>query len=211
VTALGAAGVVLAGAAPMALASAGRNADPVIARAVAGGAVQVSLPAPGFGLASQAGRPVSLASLRGKVVLLTFLDPVCAGCLTIAQEMNAARALLGSAGRDVELVAVAAGSTHASGVFIRAFDRKGGFVTTPGWLFLTGTLGRLEQVWTRYERVAPHMMTGMTARSDIIFLIDRAGRIRQEIKDDPGPGTASTRSSFAVLLAGATRQVLALR
>ena len=35
-----------------------------------------------------------------------------------------------------------------------------------------------------------------------------ASLIQQEIKDDPGPGTVSTRSSFAVEIADAARQVL---
>jgi cytochrome oxidase Cu insertion factor (SCO1/SenC/PrrC family) len=210
VSALGAVGIVLVGAAPMAASSADHNADPIIARAVAGASVPVNLPGPGFRLIGQPGRPVSLASLHGKVVLLTFLDPVCADCRTIAQELKAADTLLGTLGRDVELVAIAADSIHADPVFIRAFDRTGGLGTMPNWLFLTGAPGQLHEVWARYEKVAPHMMVGMSARSNLTFVIDRAGRIRQEVKDNPGPGTTSTRSSFAVLLSDAARQALGL-
>jgi len=39
-------------------------------------------------------------------------------------------------------------------------------------------------------------------------VIDRAGRVREELNTDPGPGTTATKSSFAVLLAGAARNVL---
>ncbi len=53
--------------------------------------------------------------------------------------------------------------------------------------------------------MAPGSPSTMT---DMVFVIDRAGRIRQEIRDDPGPGTRSTRSSFAVLLADAARQAM---
>jgi cytochrome oxidase Cu insertion factor (SCO1/SenC/PrrC family) len=208
VTALGAVGVVLVGAAPMAASSADRNADPIIARAVAGASVQADRPAPDFRLVSQSGQPVSLVSLRGKVILLTFLDPVCAECQTIARELRAASGLLGTSGGQVELVAIAAGSVHSRAVFIRAFDRVAGMAAVPNWLFLTGTVARLEQVWTRYEKVAPNMMAGMNARSDITFVIDKAGRIRQEIKNSPGPGTTSTRSSFAVLMSDAARQAM---
>ena len=38
--------------------------------------------------------------------------------------------------------------------------------------------------------------------------IDRAGHVREEFEDDPGPGTVSTKASFAVLLANAARQYL---
>jgi hypothetical protein len=48
----------------------------------------------------------------------------------------------------------------------------------------------------------------MSAHNDVAFVIDRSGTVRQEIITDPGPGTASTQSSFAVLLAAAARQAL---
>jgi cytochrome oxidase Cu insertion factor (SCO1/SenC/PrrC family) len=50
----------------------------------------INVPAPGFSLTDQNGRPVSLSGVRGKVVLLTFLDPVCVtDCPLIAQEWAA--------------------------------------------------------------------------------------------------------------------------
>jgi hypothetical protein len=49
----------------------------------------------------------------------------------------------------------------------------------------------------------------MSAHNDLAFVIDPAGRIRQEISDDPGPGTASTQSSFGGLLAADAREALA--
>ena len=45
----------------------------------------------------------------------------------------------------------------------------------------------------------------MSAHNDIAFVIDPAGTIRQEISDDPGPGTTSTQSSYAALLAADAR------
>jgi hypothetical protein len=48
----------------------------------------------------------------------------------------------------------------------------------------------------------------MSAHNDLAFVIDRSGRIREEISADPGPGTACTQSSFAVLLAGDSRQAM---
>ena len=205
---LGAFAVVLVGAAPMAAATANRTADPIIARALAGATVTVDRSAPDFRLTSQSGQPVSLISLRGKVLLLTFLDPVCSDCPVIAREMRAASTLLGPDSQQVELVAIAADSTRADPAYIRAFDRQQGLTAVPNWLFLTGPLGRLQQVWTRYETVAPRMMAGMTARGDVIFVIDRSGHIRQEIPDSPAPGTASARSSFASLLSHTARQSL---
>jgi cytochrome oxidase Cu insertion factor (SCO1/SenC/PrrC family) len=210
-TALGAVGIVLVGAAPMAAASASRNADPIIAQALVGAPVRLDLQAPGFQLTSgETSQPVSLASLQGKVVLLTFLDPVCAGCSQIAQQLRAADTLLGTAGGQVELVAVAAGTMHSRATFIRAFDQRLGLTAVPNWLFLTGTVADLEQVWEAYEKVAPGMMSGMMVHSNYVFVIDRTGRIRWAVRDAPGPATTSAQSSFAALMSNAARQALSL-
>jgi hypothetical protein len=48
----------------------------------------------------------------------------------------------------------------------------------------------------------------MIGHQDIAYVIDRTGRVRQELNTDPGPGTTATKSSFAVLLADAARQAL---
>jgi cytochrome oxidase Cu insertion factor (SCO1/SenC/PrrC family) len=210
VTALGAAGVVLVGAAPMAAASVNPNADPVIARAIAGDSPPLNLPAPGFDLVSQHGTPVSLGGLRGKVVLLTFLDPVCTtDCPLIAQELKAAGRLLGTRASQVELVAIVANPTYTSTAFTQAFSRQEGMDTVPDWLYLTGPLTRLRQIWQKYGITVQNLPAGaMSAHNDVAFVIDRTGHIRTELGDDPGPGTTSTKSSFAVLLAGYARQAL---
>ena len=91
----------------MAAAQANPVADPILAQAIDGSSAPVNYPAPAFSLADQNGRTVTPASLRGKVVLLTFLDPVCTSdCPLEAQEFRLAGQLLGTQGRDVELVAI---------------------------------------------------------------------------------------------------------
>ena len=49
----------------------------------------------------------------------------------------------------------------------------------------------------------------MVDHSDLALVIDRTGHIRQEVGADPGPGTASTQSSFSVLLSQYARNALA--
>jgi cytochrome oxidase Cu insertion factor (SCO1/SenC/PrrC family) len=210
VAALGAVGVILVGAAPMALASANHNADPIIAQALAGASGQLDTPAPGFTLTSQDGRSVSLASLRGKVVLLTFMDPVCVtDCPIIAQEMRAADTLLGAKASGVELVAVVANPTYTSTAFTVAFTRQEGFAQVSNWLFLTGPLSQLQAVWQHYGIQVENLPAGaMSAHNDLAYVIDAAGQVREEISDDPGPGTAATKSSFAGLLANAVIQTM---
>jgi cytochrome oxidase Cu insertion factor (SCO1/SenC/PrrC family) len=79
----------------------------------------------------------------------------------------------------------------------------------PNWLFLTGSKPQLETAWGRYGIFVAHMEpNAASVMDDLVFVIDASGRIREEIRDNPGQGTISTRSSFAVLLAGAAQRAL---
>jgi cytochrome oxidase Cu insertion factor (SCO1/SenC/PrrC family) len=211
VAAVAALAVIVIGAAPMAAAAADRTADPILAQAIAGTSAALDVPAPGFALTDQDGRGASLASLRGKVVLMTFLDPVCTtDCPIIGAEFKQAGVLLGSADRSVELVAVVANPAYRAVAFTRAFDRQEGLDAVPNWRYLTGSASQLGQVWARYGITVQNLPAGaMAAHNDVAVVIDRSGYIRAEISTDPGPGTASTQSSFSVLLAQYARQALA--
>ena len=210
VAAVAALAIILLGAAPMAAAAVNRTADPILALAIAGNSAAMDSPAPAFQLTDQNGQPVSLASLRGKVVLMTFLDPVCStDCPIIGAEMKEAGVLLGSADKNVELVAVVANPTYRSVAFTQAFDREEGLNTVPNWLYLTGSLSQLSQVWRQYGITVENLPAGaMSAHNDLAVVIDRTGYIREEVGADPGPGTASTQSSFSVLLSQYARQAL---
>jgi len=203
--------VVLLGAAPMALAQASPNADPIIARALGGSSASLDLPAAPFQLTDQHGRPVSLASLHGKVVLLTFLDPVCTtDCPLIAQELRVADQMLGAKAASVEIVAIAANPLYYTTGYLQAFDRQERLTGMRNWLYLTGSLSQLRKVWASYG-VAVQVLPGgqMIGHNDLVFAIDAAGHIRTEINSDPGAGTASSRSSFAVEFTQAAEQALA--
>jgi cytochrome oxidase Cu insertion factor (SCO1/SenC/PrrC family) len=205
-----AAAVVLIGAVPMAMAQVSPNADPIIAQAIDGSSAPLNFPAPAFTLTDQNGRQVSLASLRGKVVLLTFLDPVCTSdCPLIAQEFRGAAQVLGAKSRDVEMVAIVANPLYREITYTRAFDRQERLAGVPNWLYLTGTLAQLRQAWREYDIAAEILAGGgMIAHPDVAYVIDQRGRTRAELNFDPGPGTASSMSSFAVELSDAAQQVL---
>src|SRR5215469_4851063 len=208
--ALWAAGVLIVGAGPMAVAQASRNAAPIIAQAIDGSAAPLDFAAPAFTLTDQNGRTVSLASLHGKVVLLTFLDPVCTSdCPLVAQEFRAADQLLGAGARNVEMVAVVANPVYRSMAYTRTFDMQEGLSRLPNWLFLTGTLGQLQQAWRHYGIEAQVVAAGgMIAHNDVAFVIDKGGRTRAELNFDPGAGTESAQSSFAGELAAQARHTM---
>jgi cytochrome oxidase Cu insertion factor (SCO1/SenC/PrrC family) len=201
--------IVLLGVAPMAMAQTSRSADPIIAQAVDGDAAPLDYVAPAFQLTDQYGQPASLAGLRGKVVLLTFLDPVCTSdCPVIAQEFREADQMLGSAARDVELVAIVANPIYHSVAYTRAFDQQERLAALPNWLYLTGTLGQLRQAWRNYAVAADILAAGgMIAHGDVAFVIDASGHTRSELNFDPGPGTSTTESSFAAELTSAAERV----
>ena len=210
VAAVAAVAVIVLGAAPMASAAANRTADPILALAIEGGSTSLDLPAPGFSLTDQDGQAVTLASLHGKVVLMTFLDPVCTtDCPIIAQEFKQTGELLGAKDRDVELVAIVANPTYRSTTFTQAFDRQEGLSGVPNWLYLTGSLSQLGAVWRQYGVTVQNLPAGaMSAHNDLAVVIDGSGNVREEVGADPGPATTSTKSSFSVLLTQYARQAL---
>jgi cytochrome oxidase Cu insertion factor (SCO1/SenC/PrrC family) len=210
VAAVAAVAVIVLGAAPMASAAADRSADPILALAIEGGSTSLDLPAPGFSLTDQDGQAVTLASLHGKVVLMTFLDPVCTtDCPIIAQEFKQTGELLGAKDKDVELVAIVANPTYRSTTFTQAFDRQEGLAAVPNWLYLTGSTSQLAALWRQYGVTVENLPAGaMSAHNDLVLVIDRSGEVRQELNADPGPGTTSTKSSFSVLLSQYAQQAL---
>ncbi len=210
VVAIWAAVVVVIGAGPMMMAQASSTADPIIAQAIDGNAAPLNYVAPGFTLTDQNGHQVSLASLHGKTVLLTFLDPVCTSdCPVIAQEFRQADHLLGATSAHVELVAIVANPIYRSVAYTRAFDSQEGLAGLPNWLYLTGSLPQLQQVWSNYAIAAQILPAGgMIAHSDVAYVIDANGHTRTELDFDPGPGTSSSVSSFAVELSDAAQSVM---
>ncbi len=205
--ALGAFGVVLLGAAPMAVASTSSQADPIIARAVAGSPDFVNYPAPQFRLTDQSGRAVSLSAFRGRVVVLSFLDPVCTSdCPLIAQEMRAADQLLGSDARHAEFVSVVANPVFNSVADVDAFDRQEALTHLTNWRYCTGTDAQLKRVWNSYSIQAVIEPGGaMIGHTELFYVIDPSGHIRYVLNADPGPGNSSSKSSFALLLASEVR------
>ncbi|HVA02570.1 MAG TPA: SCO family protein [Acidimicrobiales bacterium] len=208
--AVAAVAVVLVGAVPMAAASVNPNADPILAVAVDGTPNIVNLPAPAFQLVDQTGRTVSLASLRGRTVALTFLDPVCTSdCPLIAQEFRGTNSLLGADSSRVVFVAVVANPIYRTTALTNAFDRQEGLEHMTNWLFLTGSVSALEHVWGKYGIEADVLPAGaMVAHSDLAYLIDARGHTREVLSANPGDGSSSASSSFSEYLAEALERVI---
>jgi cytochrome oxidase Cu insertion factor (SCO1/SenC/PrrC family) len=131
--------------------------------------------APDFTLTDQFGKPVSLSSFRGKVVVLSFNDPLCTTIcpLTTTALLNAKK-LLGRAGRNVQLLGVGANPEATQVKYVRAYSRAHRMMRK--WLFMTGSLPELKRVWKAYK-IAAAVVAGQIDHTAATFVIDTHGRL----------------------------------
>ena len=136
--------------------------------------------APGFTLTDQNGRTMSLASLRGKVVVLEFMDPHCTDiCPIVSQEFVDAYHELGARSGKVVFAAINVNQYHASVRDMAAYSGLHQMSTIPSWHFFTGSLPALKAAWRDYniEVQAPNPDADIVHTSAIYF-IDARGAER---------------------------------
>ena len=136
--------------------------------------------APGFTLTDQGGRTVSLAGLRGRAVVLEFMDPHCTDiCPIVSQEFIDAYRDLGAKAAQVVFVAVNVNRYHLRVADVAAFSSEQRLTQLPSWHFLTGSYPSLAAVWQDYEITvdAPGPDADVIHSSQMYF-IDPQGRER---------------------------------
>lgn len=130
--------------------------------------------APGFRLTDQFGKRVSLRSVRGKVVVLSFNDPVCTTiCPLTTTALLHAKQLLGASASRVELLGVGANPEATQVKWVRAYSEAHGMLHK--WRFLTGSLPELKRVWRAYH-VEAAVVNGSIDHTPATFVIDSRGR-----------------------------------
>ena len=130
--------------------------------------------APDFTLSDQFGRPVSLRSFRGKVVILAFNDSECTTvCPLTTTAMLDAKAMLGQAGSRVQLLGIDANPAATSLEDVWSYSELHGMLHA--WHFLTGSLPQLRQVWKRYG-VEAAVERGQITHTPALFVIGPQGR-----------------------------------
>lgn len=137
-------------------------------------------PATGFSLTDQHGSAISLASLRGKVVVLSFFDQTCDDiCPVLAAELAAANADLGSAAGDVALVTVNTDPRATHPVTGSPPAAEAPVWSLPNWYQLTGSVRQLDPVWKAYGiTIDVSVRTGRIAHDDKLYFVDPRGRLR---------------------------------
>jgi protein SCO1/2 len=135
-------------------------------------------PAPPFELADHDGQPRSLASLRGKVVLLDFVWANCPGPCPIltGTHVRVQKILPPEARERVWFASVTLDPERDTPAALRQYaTQRGADLAT--WSFLTGTPAQVEDVIRRYGVGTARLPNGEIQHVVVTFLIDAEGRI----------------------------------
>lgn len=136
--------------------------------------------APGFRLADEHGRSFSLAGLRGRPVLVTFIDPLCRDfCPTEVQHLSDV-VRNAPAGMKPMILAVSV-NTAGNKPTILAVDRRK-WKTPPQFRWAVGSEAQLARVWRRYHIeviVSDKTVAGVKVRqivhTEASYLVDPEG------------------------------------
>jgi protein SCO1/2 len=135
-------------------------------------------PAPDFELVDQEGQPRTLASLRGKVLLLDFVYANCPGpCPILTGSHVRAQKVLDDDVRDrVWFVSITLDPARDSPEVLRAYGAKRG-ADLARWSFLTGPAEQVDDAARRYGVGSVRLASGEIQHVVVSFLIDAEGRI----------------------------------
>jgi cytochrome oxidase Cu insertion factor (SCO1/SenC/PrrC family) len=137
-------------------------------------------PAPGFRLTDQNGRTLALSSLRGKVVVLNFMDPHCTDiCPLVSQEFVDAQHDLGKTAGQVVFAAVNVNQFFNRVSDVAAFSNDHQLSSIPSWHFFTGPVNSLQAAWRGYNVAveAPNPSADIVHTS-VMYFIGPDGRER---------------------------------
>lgn len=141
-------------------------------------------PMPAFDLRDQLDRRVTPATLRGKVVVLTFLDPVCStDCPVIAAQLAMADRRLGGLASRVAFVALDTNPVFHTRADVRAFTDSHDLSGMPNWHFLWGRAASLQSLLTRFGVAVDVPAVGMIEHSEAVYFFDGRGTAHGYLDD----------------------------
>lgn len=130
--------------------------------------------APAFSLEDQNGKPVTLSALRGRPVLLTFLDSQCKQeCPIQGRQLGSLLRRLPGAERPT-LVVVSVDPVGDTPASIRHAMAKWRLAGPWAWHWLNGNRTTLRTVWHLYG-ITVDPTSGDIVHSLVLYLIDRSG------------------------------------
>src|SRR5271168_1604127 len=144
---------------------------------------------PEVSLIDQHGASVSLASLKGKPVLIDFIYTSCAStCPMLTAKMAGIAHALGPAlGADVTIVSITLDPEHDTPAELAKYAKSRG-ADDKGWIFLTGPAAKIDQVLALFNLRRTRESDGSITHSIEAFLLGPDGhQIRQYNALDVSP------------------------
>jgi protein SCO1/2 len=140
--------------------------------------IRTAVPAPEIELTNQEGAPVSLAALRGQVVLLTGVYASCGlTCpMVLAQAIRALGALAPEERAQVTVVAVTLDPATDDVARLAELARSRQ-VAAPRWNLVTGEPARVEAILDRMGITRERRADGTIDHANLFLLVDRKGRV----------------------------------
>ena len=133
--------------------------------------------APPIALHDADGRPVTLASQRGRYTLVTFIYTHCPDvCPLIASNLDQALRLVDARWHRVGVLAVSLDPRGDTPAAVRAYVKRMHLV--PAFRYLIGTARDLRRVWTAYHVTAVAQGGGLVGHATNTVLVDARGRER---------------------------------
>jgi protein SCO1/2 len=140
--------------------------------------------APAFALTDQSGKPLSSASLKGKVLLVSFIFTTCNGsCPATTHRMGLVQRELKARGwfdgyGSVRLVSITLDPKRDTPEVLRGYMRL--YDADPAsWSFLTGPPDEVAKVVAAWKMWARPAANGQLDHPSRVFLVDRSGNIRE--------------------------------
>lgn len=152
---------------------------------------ELRLPISDFSLTDQSGRPFRFHSLKGRVVLVSFVYTSCPDVcpLITANVLSVQRALRGGEKPSVFFLTVTTDPEVDTPAVLRAYaDRFG--VDFSNWSFLTGEISALAPVWRVFGVKVKRKARGLVDHTPLTAIVDGWGILRVVYlgsSSDPGP------------------------
>ena len=173
---------------------------------------ELSREATDFQLTDQNGSTISLSDFRGKVVVLTFIDPKCTDTcpITAVHFREVHRELNPEEAEQVVFLGVNVNVEAGAVADMLETTRAWHLDENPSWHLLTGSQDALAPVWKDYGVSAVHSHDGNSImHTPGTFLIDPSGQKRWYISTlIPGEGTTVLTLSLSDLLLKHIREIL---
>lgn len=155
---------------------------------------------PNFALENYTGKVVAISALRGRPIVLLFLDlQHSRSSFLLAHEMVTANAQAGRGKSTIALLAISPTSQPGS---TRTFTYSHHFDKFPNWYFLSGTSSRIERIWIDLGK---QTQSTRPDGSSEFFFINKQGQISSRVK---GSSSSQLEKSYESLLAEKMNQIL---